>query len=67
MKRALNFFEVDLSEPSETIECINLLKAMELEEDIEEEKEEEMLDSSMEVNLEDDEMLNLPKEWIYDL
>lgn len=44
MKRALNFFEVDLSEPSETIECINLLKAMELEEDIEEEKEEEMLD-----------------------
>lgn len=71
VKRVLNFEEVIEVEQNNALECINLLRAMELDED-----EVAMESVDMDISLEmqpgsevqdDSENLNLPKEWIYDL
>lgn len=63
VRRVLNFSKEQLGSHSEPMECINLLKAMELNE------EEDVVDlidvDEIQISQEDEETVNLPEEWIF--
>lgn len=65
VKIALQFEDADFDNQAKTLECANLLKAMELDE--EEVEVEEIEDNFVTMNQEEDETYQLPEEWVFNL
>jgi hypothetical protein len=65
VKIALQFEDADFDNQAKTLECANLLKAMELDE--EEVEVEEIEDNFVTMNQEEDETYQLPEEWVINL
>jgi hypothetical protein len=60
----LQFEDADFDNQAKTLECANLLKAMELDEEVE---VEEIEDNFVTMNQEEDETYQLPEEWVFNL
>lgn len=66
-RRVLSFSDVVLGKKTETLDCLQMLQAMEINVSDDEETEEQEDSGAVQMTQEDEETIHLPEEWVFEL